>query len=183
MTPLRVVALLRGVNVTGHNRVPMAALQALCARLGGRDVATYVQSGNVVFTGPSDDLAGLEAALEAGLRDDLGVSVAVMVRKAAQWEAYVQGCPWRTEAEAAPTTVLLGVGKGPIAPGAAEVLTGRGGAGERVVSAGDALWVHYVAGVGRSKLQPVVVERAAGVAVTARNWRTVCALGAMLGGV
>jgi uncharacterized protein (DUF1697 family) len=50
----RQIALLRGVNVGGHRKVPMAELRALMEELGYEDVRTYVQSGNVVFTGPDE---------------------------------------------------------------------------------------------------------------------------------
>ena len=63
----RMVALLRAVNVGGR-KLPMAELRALCAELGWEDVATYIQSGNVVFTADGKP-AALEAALEDGDRE------------------------------------------------------------------------------------------------------------------
>ena len=63
----RMVALLRAVNVGGR-KLPMAELRALCAGLGWSDVATYIQSGNLVFTAPGKPDA-IEAALEDGDRE------------------------------------------------------------------------------------------------------------------
>lgn len=65
----RYVALLRGVNVGGNNIIPMAALRAAVEALGLRDVATYIQSGNVLFTGPAGSRAPrqLESRLQAAL--------------------------------------------------------------------------------------------------------------------
>ena len=62
----RRVALLRAVNVGGR-KLPMAELRALCAELGWTDVATYIQSGNVVFTADGAD-AAVEAATGEGDR-------------------------------------------------------------------------------------------------------------------
>ena len=61
MTP-DTVAFLRGINVGGHNRVPMADLRALFADLGYPDAATLVQSGNVLFGAQGADLASLDGA-------------------------------------------------------------------------------------------------------------------------
>ena len=55
------VALLRGINVGGANRIPMAELRGHCAGLGWRDVESYIQSGNLVFTA-----AGKPAAAGSG---------------------------------------------------------------------------------------------------------------------
>jgi uncharacterized protein (DUF1697 family) len=56
------VALLRGINLGGHNKVAMADLREVVTSLGHADVATYIQSGNVVFSTPQTDTAALAAA-------------------------------------------------------------------------------------------------------------------------
>src|SRR4051795_13619494 len=77
----RFVALLRGINVGGHRKVPMARLREVLEAAGFEDVATYVQSGNVVLTAPARRAAArvgrdIEAAIEAGF----GFPVDVVVR-------------------------------------------------------------------------------------------------------
>jgi uncharacterized protein (DUF1697 family) len=169
------IALLRGINVGGRNAVPMAALRALCAAIGWRDVETYIQSGNVVFdaAGPS---AALEAALEAALAKEFGFTPAVIVRTAAAWAQALAHNPFPDEAEAEPNRVLLALAKDTLAPGAAQALEAKAAAGERVREAGGLLWFHYPQGAGQSKLTPAMIDRAAGSPVTARNWRTALAL-------
>uniref|UniRef100_UPI0011789D76 DUF1697 domain-containing protein n=1 Tax=Brachyspira hyodysenteriae TaxID=159 RepID=UPI0011789D76 len=76
----RWIALLRGVNVGGHRKLPMARLREVVADLGHRDVATYVQSGNVVFTGPDDEPEEVAAGLEDGLARAFGFGVRVVLR-------------------------------------------------------------------------------------------------------
>ena len=73
------VALLRGVNVNGHRRVPMADLRRLTERLGHADVATYVQSGNVVPTAQEPEPVVVAAGLERAILERLGHEVAVVV--------------------------------------------------------------------------------------------------------
>lgn len=172
------IALLRGINVGGHNKVPMAALRELCHGLGFADAQTYIQSGNVVFRAKGA-AAAVEAKLEEAIEARFGFAVAVVVRTAAQWPAYVDDNPLRDASEADPNHVLLGLSKRPPREGAVEALRQRAVHGERIEAAGDALWFHYAAGVARSKLTPALIDRVVGSALTARNWRTVFQLAEM----
>jgi uncharacterized protein (DUF1697 family) len=169
------IALLRGINVGGRNAVPMAALRALCAGLGWREVETFIQSGNVVFEagGPP---GALESELEGALDARFGFKPPAIVRGSAAWAEILAANPFPRESEAEPNRVLLGTAKDALAPGAAAALEARAAAGERVREAGGALWFHYPHGAGQSKLAPAMIDRAAGSPVTARNWRTALAL-------
>ena len=101
------VALLRGINVGGRGRVAMADLRELVASLGYEDVATYVQSGNVVFTGESVDAAALEAAIEKGL----GVSSAVVMLRREELERVVADNPWPDEKDGKHLHVIFTAGE------------------------------------------------------------------------
>lgn len=169
------IALLRGINVGGHNKLPMRELRELCGEIGWREVQTYVQSGNVVFQSDGTQEAA-EAQLEQGLERRFGLSVAVLVRPAADWRRYVQGNPFPDESEREPKLVLLALSKSRPDKGAAGALEQRGDKRERVVRVGDALWIHYPGGSGRSKLSGAPLDRLAGSPVTTRNWRTVLKL-------
>ena len=175
---MRWIGLLRGVNVGGRGRVPMAELRALCAGLGWRDVATYIQSGNLVFAAEGK-AAALEAELETALAERMRVETAVLVRSAAGWKRLIALNPFDKASGKEPNRVLLGLSKAGLRPGAAAALQAKAAGGERVEAAGGALWFHYPEGVGRSKLSPSLIDRLAGSPVTARNWRTVVKLGEM----
>lgn len=170
----RLIALLRAVNVGGR-KLPMAELRALCAELGWEDVATYIQSGNLVFraTGKTE---GHEEKLEAAIKDRFGLDVPVIVRTSAQWAHYVAANPFPEVAEAEPNRLQLLVSKRPPDSGAAAKLMDRARAGETVEAAGGALWFHFPEGVGTSKLTPALIDKAAGSPSTGRNWRTVVKL-------
>ena len=172
------VILLRGVNVGGANKVPMAQLRKTCAAIGCQHVETYIQSGNVVL---SSDLAAasLEQQLEAAITEDFGIEVPVMVRSAARWRRYVKGNPFSTVAETEANWVLLCLSKRVPKASAATDLQQRATQGEVVVKKGDAIWIHYSQGIARSKLSPTVLDRYMQSPVTTRNWRTVLKLAAM----
>ncbi|HEX2659696.1 MAG TPA: DUF1697 domain-containing protein [Polyangia bacterium] len=179
MTSKGFVALLRGINVGGNKRVPMAELRALAEGLGWRQVATFIQSGNLVFVSDGSS-AALEADLERELARHFGFPVEVIVRGAAAWRRYAAGTPFSDAQEARPQRVLLGLSKRPPTPDAAERLKGYCKAGERIELADDAIWIDFAAGIGKSKLSPAVLDRAVGSTVTARNWTTVQALATLL---
>lgn len=172
------VALLRAVNVGGR-KLPMAELRALCAGLGWEDVATYIQSGNVVFSAAGRP-AAIEKALEDAIAGRFGLDVPVIVRTAAEWALYPAGNPFPEAAKDEPNRLMLLLTKRPAAPGAEALIQARAQAGERVRRAGDALWFHYPGGAGTSKLTPSLIDRATGSPGTARNYRTVLKLKEML---
>jgi uncharacterized protein (DUF1697 family) len=174
------IALLRGINVTGHNKIPMAELRQLCARLGWSDVQSYIQSGNLVFQSQAE-ADTLEEELEAAILAEFGFEIPVVVRTAQAWEAYVKHNPFPAVATDEPSRLLLTLSKGPLQTGAADALNARADKGERVARVGDALYIHYPEGVGRSKLTPALLDRLAGSPVTARNWRTVLKLADIAG--
>jgi len=167
----RFVALLRGINVGGRNKLPMAELRALAAGLGWRDVGTYIQSGNVAFTASGTETA-LERRLEAGIAERFDLTVPVIVRSAERLRRYPERNPFADAAAAEPNHVLLGLSKAKPARGALQLLEQRAVPPERVAIVGDGLWIHYASGVARSKLTPALLDRAVGSTVTARNVRT-----------
>src|SRR5262245_66142866 len=101
------VALLRAVNVAGHNRVPMAGLRALAERLGMKEVRTLLQSGNLVFRRGGADAKRIERLLEKETKKALGVETNFFVRTAAEWSDVVAANPFTAEAKSDPGHLLL----------------------------------------------------------------------------
>jgi uncharacterized protein (DUF1697 family) len=167
----RYAALLRGVNVAG-NKLAMADLVGVVEGLGGRDVATYLQSGNVVYSGPQR----IAAALEAALLDEVGVRSPVIARSAAQLAAVVAAKPFAADGKAVSVTFL---GAKPAAAAVAGI--DPAGYGDDLFSVvGADVYLHTPGGYGRSKLNNAFWERKLGVTATTRNWNTVLALADML---
>ena len=170
--------MLRAVNVGGR-KLPMAELRALCAGIGWAGVATYIQSGNVVFSASGKPEA-LATALEAAIAGKFGFDVPVIVRSAAQWARYPKGNPFPKAAKDEPNRLMLLLSKRPPAAGAEDAIQAGAKAGEQVRRAGDALWIHFPEGSGRSKLTPSLIDRAIGSPATLRNHNTVLRLQEML---
>lgn len=173
------VALLRGVNVGGNKRVPMAQLRILAQRLGWAHVATYLQSGNLVFTGDGDAAAD-ERQLEKAIELHFGFVVPVIVRTTTAWRTATTKGPFAAAAAERPKLVHLGFSKRPPKAGAGKALAPYCTAGERVVIQNGAIWVDYASGVARSKLTPAVLDRVVGSTVTLRNVTTVAAITELL---
>lgn len=173
------LALLRGINVGGGNKVAMAELRALADELGWERAETYIQSGNLVFEAAGEP-AELETDLETRIRRRFGLDIPAIVRAADEWPDIVAANPFPDAAEAEPNRLMLLLCKQPPGSEAAGALRERGRDGERVAVAGGALWIHYAGGAGRSKLTPALIDRLVGSPATARNWRTVLRLQEML---
>lgn len=169
------IALLRGINVGSNRSLPMASLVALVERLGGGDVRTHIQSGNVVFR--HADARGLGERLRDAIAAERGFAPDVLVFDAARLRAIAAANPF-PEADAAPTTVhVFFLAAPPVAPDLDALERHRGGR-ERYVLGEHAFYLHTPDGFGKSSLA-ARTEKALGVPATARNWRTVAALLAM----
>lgn len=169
------IALLRGINVGGHNRVPMADLRSECGKFGWADVQTYIQSGNVLFNAETT-ADRVEHELEGLVERRFGLSVPVLARTAEDWSAYIPGNPFPEASKAEPKLVMLALSKAASKEDAEAGLRERAVDGERIARVGDVLWIHFRQGAGKSKLSPGLVDRLVGSPVTMRNWRTVLKL-------
>jgi len=165
----RSVLLLRAVNVSGRNRVPMAQLREVLAPMLG-EVSTYIASGNIVCEHPSDPTS-VRAEVRALIAGEFGVDTPVILRT---HDALVQALdeqPFRGASEKLLHAMFL---EAPAASGAVEALQERLVPGERIALVGDDLWIEYAeGGVHTTRLTKAVLDRALGVAGTARNLRTV----------
>ena len=173
------IALLRAVNVAGHQIVAMADLRAWLEKLGFSDVKTLLQSGNLVFGGGRRRGAALEAFLEAEATKRLKLTTDFIVRTPAEWKAAIAANPFTAFAKRDPARLLLYALKG--APAAAQIaaLEKAVVGAEEVAVVGAHLYAAYPDGAGKSKLTTAVIDRTLGVRGTGRNWNTVQKLAAL----
>jgi uncharacterized protein (DUF1697 family) len=166
-----IIALLRGINVGGNNRLPMRDLVVNLQALGLQNVQTYIQSGNVVFQTNRSSLPELAHEIGAAIEASHGFRPQVMLLRLAELETAVTHNPF-PEAQADHKTLhfyfLESVPPAPDLALLATLKTER----EQFELSETVFYLHAPDGIGRSKLAEKV-EKALGVAATARNWRTV----------
>jgi uncharacterized protein (DUF1697 family) len=169
------VALLRGVNVAGANKVKMAELRLLFTDIGFSEVSTYLQSGNVVFVDTAEDRADLASDLEKAIADRIGLAVTVLLRTRPDLEKVLAANPYldrETDPAKLPVT-FLAEAPDPTRSAALAVPPGE----TAVFTAVDReVYLHCPNGYGRTKLNNAYLERKLGVAATTRNWNSVTAL-------
>ena len=166
------VALLRGINVGGKTTLLMASLRELATGLGYQDVATYIQSGNVVFRS-SDAASTVAKDLAAAIAALGGVTPAVMVRTLPQLRKVVAGNPFLRRGEDASHCHVVFAEKA--TSGSLTRLDLDAYAPEEAVAAGKDLYLFLPGGVGRSKLAGDLAKNKTAVG-TVRNWRTITKL-------
>jgi uncharacterized protein (DUF1697 family) len=185
------VALLRGINLAGRNRVAMADLRAVVGELGHTDVSTYIQSGNVLFTAPPDaEAAALAQAMTAAIAAKVGVTAPVIVLSRDELAQVFADNPFPGEPD--PRRVHAVVLSEPPWPDlldkldAAVKLSAAKGARDSVRAVGRTLYLHTPDGYGKSDLAEallrIVSSPKAGVTGTARNWATITKLLELCGG-
>jgi uncharacterized protein (DUF1697 family) len=177
------VALLRGINVGGRNKVPMADLREVVASLGHTGVSTYIQSGNVLFSTAEEDTAKLAAALESAIEERFGIWSSVVVLSRDELAQVLAANPYPDEPNPKMVHVVFLNAE---LPGsllerisAAESAAAAKGSRDTAQLAGQALFLHTPDGFGTSELAQNVFKIIAppkksrpGLAATARNWAT-----------
>ncbi|GAA3377036.1 DUF1697 domain-containing protein [Streptomyces sannanensis] len=170
-------ALLRGINVGGNKKVPMAELRALLEELGHQNVCTYLNSGNAVFTSESSDEDALAAELERAIEKHFGFPVPVMVRDGGCLKAVAEACPFPAAELQARQLHVTFFSQQPGPERFASLDTGTYLPEE--FRLGDrALYLYAPEGLGKSKLGEVLHRPSLlkGIQATSRNWNTVTAL-------
>lgn len=168
----RWIALLRGVNVGGAKKVPMAQLRELLEGLGFADVSTYVQSGNAVFTAEEDDPRAVAERIEAAIEDAFGFGSSITMRTRDELAAVIDAHPLRDVVTADNRFhVMFLSDEAP--PDALAAIDAKAHEPELFVLAGRELYLWTPAGLGTSRLAPKLTEKRLGTTATTRNWRTV----------
>lgn len=163
------IMLLRGVNVGGANRLPMAELREMLSGLGLTGVATHVQSGNAVFRDPG--VEGLEARVSASFALRFGFRPALFVYTLEEYRAIVAENPFRAQGAVAGDTVHLFFLSGPAPAECLAAMQAIAAPDEAMALTGRALYLHAPSGIGRSKLAERL-PRLLPVQHTARNQRS-----------
>lgn len=167
----RLALLLRGINVGGNNKVPMADLRTMLADLGCTDVKTLLNSGNAVVT-TDDSPAEAEQRVSAAIKKELGLTIETLARTHDELDAVVQADPLREFVEKPNWYVVAFLRNAP-PKNALGTLDPADYAPERWHLLGRELYVWYANGQAKTKIGAGFFEKQLKVVATARNWNTV----------
>jgi uncharacterized protein (DUF1697 family) len=168
-----IIAMLRAVNVGGHQKIKMEELRALCASLKLGDPQTYVQSGNVIFTTAERDMVKLAKRIEDVLDKKFGFRPDVILRTVREMEGVIARNPFAARKDIEPGKLLvMFLARDPGAEARAQVLKIKTDP-EDLRMDGAELYIYFPNGQGKTKLSWAAVNKALGVPGTGRNWNSV----------
>ena len=165
---MQYVGLLRGINVGGHRKVPMAALRALLTNKGLGDVQTYIQSGNVVFSHAEDSTLGVQ--IQSWIKAHFDFDVPTVVLDGDRFRVIGAEHPFAAVAADQKFLHVTFLGE---PPSVTLELPTDFDAPNTFVMGDQVVYLHHPGGSRSSKLTNNFFEKRLGIAATTRNWRTV----------
>lgn len=169
------VALLRGINVGGKNKLSMQTLRDLLAGMGGTEVRTHLQSGNAVFTHQDADPDRLAADLERCITEELGLTIKCLVRTAADLRRVVDANPFDMTGVNG-SRFLVTFLSGPVPLDKLAALDPAQYAPDEIRPGEREIYGHFPDTIRDSKLAAFLIDRRLGMTASARNWNTVTKL-------
>ncbi|HEY2157319.1 MAG TPA: DUF1697 domain-containing protein [Isosphaeraceae bacterium] len=173
--PATHLALLRGINVGGKNKLPMKDLAALFVTAGCKDVRTYIQSGNVVFQAPAKVAARLSVLIAEGITGQFGYKAPVVLRTVEQLRDVVAHNPFLEAGVAEDKLYVLFLADEP-SPERVAALDPNRSPPDAFIVRGREIFLHLPGGVADSKLTNAYFDSKLATVCTGRNWRTVTTL-------
>jgi uncharacterized protein (DUF1697 family) len=175
------VALLRGINVGGKNRLSMKDLVEMFAAAGCLDVRTYIQSGNIIFRAPQAKADKVPVLISKSIADKFGHRIPVVMRTAAQLQDALHNNPFLLAGGSAELLHLLFLADKPDAERVAGLDSARSAPDAFVVRERE-IYLQLPNGAGSSKLTNAYFDSKLATISTGRNWRTVLKLHELMQG-
>jgi uncharacterized protein (DUF1697 family) len=171
------IALLRGINVGGHNLIKMQDLRNLLTSSGLENVQTYIQSGNIIFQSEKN-AEEVQTIIADGIKNKYGFSISVMVRTVTEWEEIMKNCPYSTDTLPDGECVHLIFLSKEISNEEGNRLRENQNETEECFIAGKEIYLHLRKSILDSRISNQLQKFS--VPVTARNWKTISKLEAMV---
>lgn len=167
------IALLRGINVGGHKKVPMAELRELLSNAGFKKVQTYIQSGNVILESSEDSAQNIEDIIQKAITTHFGFEVSVIVKKPKQLQRIFDNCSFpETKKENSYFTLLHTIPDTTLV----ESILKETYPNEEFVITNECVYGYCSIGYGSAKCNTNFFERKLKVTATARNYKTMVKL-------
>ena len=167
------IALLRGINVGGHKKVPMAELRELLSNSGFENVQTYIQSGNVILESPDDNAQNIEDIIQNAIFDHFGFEIPILVKTRQDLKRIFDMCPFPEKKKLKSYfTILHNRPNDDLVKIASEKVY----EGEEYLIINDCIYYFCEKGYGQAKFNMNFFERKLKTASTSRNYRTMVKL-------
>ena len=176
------IAILRGINVSGAKPIKMEALRKTFQQPGFTNVATYIQSGNVVFTAAETETLKLAIQISAAIKTDFGFEVPVIVLSASELQTIIENNPLNNGTNDTAFLHITFLAENPGAFNLSEIESRKQG-DEAIVIDEKAVYLFCPHGYGKTKLTNTFLESKLKITATTRNWKTACELLRMAGEV
>ncbi|RIA08643.1 uncharacterized protein (DUF1697 family) [Flavobacteriaceae bacterium MAR_2010_72] len=167
------IALLRGINVSGQKKVPMAELRQLLTAKGLNEVQTYIQSGNVIFKSLEEDLQKLELTIHEAIKEGFGYEVPILIKTHNALQRIFEDCPFSEKIKQNSYFMLLFVSAN---KDLVKEISRLSYPEEKFYISNDCIYFHSSKGYGQSKFNNNFFERKLKVIATARNYKTMLKL-------
>ena len=167
------IVLLKGINVGGHKKVPMADLRELLSKLRFNDVKTYIQSGNVILKSTEKNVQKVESTIRDALLNHFGFEVNVLAKTPKDLQRIFNGSPFSDEQKMKSYFMMLH--KTPPTD-LVKIASEKQYEGEDYFINNDCIYYFCAKGFGKSKFNANLFERKLETFITARNYNTMVKL-------
>lgn len=170
------LALLRGINVSGHNMIKMDVLKMFLENAGFQNVRTYIQSGNVFVDSEEDNGASVGFKIKQQIFKELGLEVPVVVIGKEDLEACLKNNPYLKEKECDTKKLYVAFISKELSSGALNDLKISQFKPDEAAIDKNKIFIKYAVGAGKTRLDQKYIEKKLNVIATIRNWNTVTTL-------
>jgi len=170
------IALLRGINVSGQKKIKMADLRAMLEKMPFQDVATYIQSGNIVFRAAETKKEHIQDAIKNGIAKAFGFDVPVLVRSVPDFKAILSGNPYTEPEDLAAKKIYYVLLKNIPSDETLFDLDQENYPNELFHVTSECVYLNCKNGAGKAKLTNNIIEKKLQVEATTRNHSTMLKL-------
>jgi uncharacterized protein (DUF1697 family) len=168
------ISFLRGVNMTGHNSIKMTDLAVLYKNLGFSDAETYIQSGNVIFSGANErSPSDISQKIEQAILEKFNYTVPVMVRSVKEIKELLSSNPFINEEKFDPSKMAVIFLNEEASDIQIQKVISVNYPPDKFEIIGKEIFIYCPNGFGRTKLYTNFFEKKMGVKGTGRNWKTI----------
>ena len=170
------LALLRGINVSGHNMIKMDALKKMLENMGFQNVETYIQSGNVFVDSEEENAASVGFKIKQEISKEFGYDVPVVMVSKGDLELCFKNNPFLKQKDVDTKKLYVAFISKELSSSAINELKISQFKPDEAVIDGNRIFIKYDIGAGKTRLDQKYIEKKLNVTATIRNWNTVTKL-------